>query len=349
MHILVVDGNSPDGTADLVKPFTEKYENVHLLRKEKGGLGGDYIAGMKYAMHKLGADFVGEMDADLQHDPADVARLVEALLSGADVAVGTRFIKGGSIPSGWGIHRKFLSYFGNLYARMTTGLWQLHDITSGFRITRARGFLDTVDLDALFSKRFAYKLDMMYRLHQLGAKITEVPIAFHERDVGESKIQVFASLNNNDWLDSYMVVTMVFLERLGLLKHKRFIKVALIGVFGGGVQFVTYTLIRLLLKVSPQIATVVSAEVAIISNFIFNHRWAFKDRKEHGHWLAKLLSFNFLSIGSPIIQLAVVHFFVNWLGEGLLREWAYLATGIWLGLIWNYLSYSRVVWRKSSQ
>lgn len=347
VQILVVDGNSPDGTAEIVKPYTESHEKIHLLCKEKGGLGADYIAGMKYAMHKLSADFVGEMDADLQHNPADVRRLVEVLLQGADVAVGTRYVPGGAIPAEWGIFRKFLSFFGNLYARVMTGLTGYHDLSSGFRITRVKGFLDKVDLDALFSKRFAYKFDLMYRLHHLGAKIVEVPISFAPRDLGKSKQQL-TDINKNDWLDSYLVVSLVFLERIGLKQYLRFFKVAMIGIFGGLVQFVAYTLIRLLLTFSPQVATALSSELAIISNFYLNHHWAFKDRQGNGPLLTKFLSFNLFSIGSPIIQVLIVHWGVTSFGEGLIREWLYLFVGLWLGLIWNYFSYSKLIWRNKS-
>ena len=348
MNILVVDGNSPDGTADVVKPYTERFENVHLLRKEKGGLGGDYVAGMKSAMHKLGADFVGEMDADLQHNPADVRRLVEAIQSGKDVAVGTRFVKGGAIPAGWGWNRKFLSFFGNLYARAMTGMWSAHDITSGFRLSRVKGFIDTIDLDNLFSKRFAYKMDLYYRLHKLGASIEEVPISFAERKIGESK-QMLIDFNTNDWLDSYIVVTQIFLERIGLLNRKRFVKVALIGIFGALVQFIVYTAIRLSFSFSPQLSTALSAELAIISNFYLNHHWAFKDRQDSGPLFSKFLSFNVLSIGSPIIQILTVHLGVTTFGEGLVYEWVFLSAGLLLGLIWNYISYSRIVWREKPE
>ena len=367
MHVLVVDGNSKDRTQEIVNKHAADDSHIHLLLERpggEGGLGGAYILAMKHAMSELGADTVMEMDADLQHNPQYIHDMIAAVDNGADVAVGTRFIKGGSIPREWGLLRKFLSGVGNIYARLCTGMYRAHDITSGFRLTTVAGYLDQVDLDNLLSKRFAYKMDLYYRLHKLGATIAEVPIKFEERELGESKLKALTNLNNNDWLDSYIVVMLIFLERIGLLQHKRFMQVALIGIFGGLVQFTTYNILDLSVTFKglflgffseEVVLAAIAIEAAIISNFLLNHHWAFKDRKNGNHWFSRLVQFNVLSSGSIVIQLITVSLGLRFFGNDIrifglaLLANLYQAVGIWLGLIWNYLSYSRIVWRAPKQ
>ena len=146
MHLLVVDDFSPDGTGDIVKKYQSKYPNLHLLQKQKEGLGWAYIRGMQYAMFKLGADAVMEMDADFQHPPRFVKDMVAAYLNGADYVIGSRYIKGGSIPKEWAFSRKFVSYFGNLFIRLALLKPKIHDLTTGFRLTRVKGVLDQIVL-----------------------------------------------------------------------------------------------------------------------------------------------------------------------------------------------------------
>jgi len=117
MHLLVVDDFSPDGTGKIVDGLRSKYKNLHLLQKQKEGLGWAYIRGFQYAMKKLQADAVMEMDADFQHPPRFVIPMVKAYLDGADYCIGSRYIKGGSVPREWALFRKMVSYFGNLYIR----------------------------------------------------------------------------------------------------------------------------------------------------------------------------------------------------------------------------------------
>ncbi len=346
-HILVVDGNSPDGTADIVRQLSQKYPNLHLLlEKEKAGLGAAYVFGMQHAMKELGAEVVIEMDADLQHSPADVKQLVAEIDKGADVVVGTRYIEGGSIPKNWGLHRKFISVFGNIFARLMMGMWDCHDVSSGFRATRVKGFLEKVALNSLLSKRFGYKLDLYYRLHQLGAKIAEVPIKFHEREAGDSK-QEFANISKNDFIDTLMVVT-----KIRLSKSKRLIKFAVVGVIG----FIVQTLVFEILLHSnlpffnlPFNATATAAEVAVVSNFIWSNLWTFADRKlKISQVPAKFIQFNLGSLGSIGAQWVTVRIGTGIFGADFWPVHISYIIGIGLGMISNYLVYSRLIWRKSS-
>ena len=187
---LVVDDSSPDGTADVVRTYIKNDKNVHLLfRTEKQGLGAAYIAGMKYAIEHLGPDVIFEMDADLSHDPAEISSLMRSIKEGSDFAIGSRYIKGGSIPKNWGFHRMMISKSANIYTRMMLGIKTVNDCTGGFRAIRTSVF-DKVDLDKLNVKGYAFQISLLYAAYKSGMIITEVPIHFAERNAGKSKIQL---------------------------------------------------------------------------------------------------------------------------------------------------------------
>jgi len=210
MSLLVVDDNSPDGTGKMVLGLLKKFKSVVLLEGEKQGLGAAYRRGFQYAIEKLKADAVMEMDADFQHDPWDVPRFVEELDRGYDYILGSRFIKGGSIPSDWGWYRTFVSVVSNLFIRLVLGLWGIHDFTTGFRLARVKGSLDRVDLGKLLSRSYAYKIHLVVEMGSLGAKIKEIPIRFVSREKGWSKME------SEDILESLRVVFTIRARTLGL-------------------------------------------------------------------------------------------------------------------------------------
>ena len=185
-EILIVDDNSPDGTSRVVEKITEENPRVHLLsRKGKGGLGTAYIAGFKYAIDH-GYDYVMEMDADLSHDPADILKFQEALLNHADVVVGSRYAFGGASVLNWPLKRLLLSYGGNIFARLVTGV-PVHDMTAGFKAFKIE-VLKSMDLNLIRSNGYAFQVEMNVRAYRRGFKIVEVPIVFAERRVGVSKM-----------------------------------------------------------------------------------------------------------------------------------------------------------------
>ena len=195
LHLLVVDDNSPDGTGEIVRNKMERFSKLYLHSGERKGLGAAYVRGMTYAMHELHADAVIEMDADFQHDPRYIQDFVSEYINGADYVVGSRFIKGGSIPSDWAWYRRAVSYFGNRFAKAVLRLPDVHDITTGFRLTRVNGILDQINLNNLMAqKRFAYKVDLLCRTVHLSTKTVEFPIAFHCRNNETSKFSLMEIL-----------------------------------------------------------------------------------------------------------------------------------------------------------
>lgn len=185
VHVLVVDDGSPDGTARIVEEISAADpERVHLLRRAaKMGLGRAYVSGFKWALER-GYRAVVEMDADLSHDPAVAPRLLDAL-ENADLAIGSRYVPAGHIEN-WGSFRRFLSQWGNGYARLLLG-FGVRDSTSGFRAFRSE-MLSRLDLDHMRSEGYAFQIETTRRVHRAGGRITEVPITFTERVAGRSKM-----------------------------------------------------------------------------------------------------------------------------------------------------------------
>lgn len=187
-HILVIDDGSPDGTAGIVKGLMQGEFSGRLFiieRSGKLGLGTAYIAGFKYALSH-GYDYIFEMDADFSHAPEDLPRLYEACHGdGYDVAIGSRYISGVNVVN-WPIGRVLMSYFASKYVRFITGM-KICDTTAGFKCYR-RKVLETIDLDRIRFKGYAFQIEMKYTAYKKGYKIKEVPVVFVNRREGVSKM-----------------------------------------------------------------------------------------------------------------------------------------------------------------
>jgi dolichol-phosphate mannosyltransferase len=183
--VLVVDDGSPDGTADLAARVGEELGGVAVLRRPgKAGLGSAYREGFRRGLAE-GYEALVEMDADLSHDPAALPSLVAAVADGADLAIGSRYVPGGTIPN-WSWHRRALSRWGNRYAAWALRL-PVRDATSGFRVYRAAA-VAKVDLDTVRADGYGFQIEMAYRVAHLGGTIVEVPISFTDRVRGTSKM-----------------------------------------------------------------------------------------------------------------------------------------------------------------
>lgn len=187
-NILVIDDGSPDGTAEIVKRMMDgKYKGcIHLIEREgKQGLGTAYIAGFQWAIeHK--ANYIFEMDADFSHNPKDLLKLYDACaIEGADLAIGSRYVTGVNVVN-WPMGRVLMSYFASKYVRTVLGV-KIHDTTAGFVCYR-RKLLETIELDKIRFKGYAFQIEMKFTAYKCGAKITEVPIIFVNRVLGTSKM-----------------------------------------------------------------------------------------------------------------------------------------------------------------
>lgn len=336
MHLLVADNKSTDGMTEIVESEMKRYGNLHIVQQgNKKGLGNAYVVGFKYAMEKLSADAVMEMDADGQHPPRFVKPMVDAYLAGADYVIGSRYIKGGSVPSEWALFRKLISFFGNLFIRVVLVKPKIHDLTTGFRLMRVRGVLEKIDLDNLMEReRFAYKVDLLYQCLKLSKKTVEVPLEFAARKTDKSKFNM-----------KEMIATFKVAIILGIRDKARFIKFGTVGFLGYLVNAISLQFFSKLGWPEPAIWAA-STELAIINNFILNNVWTFKAEKIKGikMLVVKFLQFNLTSAGALIIQTVAGTIGVYFFGPGS-RQILLPFIILFLVLPYNYFMYNVVIWK----
>ena len=336
LHVLVFDSASTDATQSIVETLQTNYPRLHLkTESKKSGLGSAYLQAMRYALTEMAADIVFEFDADLSHKPEYIKPMLEQLKT-CDVVLGSRYTKGGSIPSNWGWHRKALSILGNHVARMVLTR-QYKDFTSGFRATRREALLNALPAKFL-SSQYAYKLELLWLLHKNKTVICEYPIDFIDREKGHSKLPA------NSIFDSLRVVLTLRFHEL-----KQYLKMCLVGFTGMSVQFIVYNVARQYW--SPFQAAQMAVTVAIINNFILNSRFTFKESRQ-------LSGFDKVkSLGLFLIySVAIIYFQSYWLelgvkliGVGHLKENLIVISGMVVGSFLNYFIYSRIVWRERTQ
>ncbi len=337
MHLLYADDTSPDGTYKVVQKYQEKYKWLHLkLSKEKIGIGGAYINAFKYARDVLEADYIMEFDADFQHRIEDIPKFLDAIKEDPDLVIGSRYIKGGTIPSEWGLMRKFFSVVGNYVCRVGFLMPGIHDFTTGFKLTKVKGGLDKIPLDNIYSKSFAYKIQMTAEIANKGGKIIEVPIIFKPRVEGQSK------LIKNELGDFLRVI---FLFQKNNPKILKFIRFGIVGFAGYVVNAFSLWLFTLW-QFPSAFAWGLSTEFAIINNFIFNNAWTFRSEKISGIGMLskKFLQFNATSAGALLIQ--VVFGSISDLVFGPeKRQFALPFIILFVVLPYNYFMYNKVIWR----
>lgn len=332
--ILVVDDTSPDGTKKAVEAFQQSHKNVYILSGKKEGLGKALLRGMTYAVESLHADILIQMDADMSHDPNVLPEFIEKLNSGYDFVVGSRYIAGGSIPQNWGIHRKIYSVIGNTFVRFGLGKIKVHDWTGGYRAFQASYFEKAKKVVSPYSG-YVFQIAFLYTSLSNGARVGEVPIAFTDRKFGHSKIAPLEYILS--------IVKFVLSSRYRDIVRGKFARFAVVGAIG----FLINTLILQIFVqfgFHPAMGSAIGAEFAIISNFILNNAWTFHDRKISGGKLVpKFIQFNLAAFGGLIIQSACVLLGTNTTGKETYFFWYIF--GVSIGLIWNYIMYSRVIWK----
>jgi dolichol-phosphate mannosyltransferase len=209
--ILIIDDNSPDGTADIVKNLQKSFLNLNLVeRPGKMGLGTAYIVGFKWALER-GYNYIYEMDADFSHDPRDLVKLYKACSEdGADLAIGSRYISGVNVVN-WPLSRVLMSYVASIYVRMITGM-RIMDTTAGFKCYR-KEVLQNIRLDKVKSIGYGFQIEMKFKTWKLGYKIVEVPIIFTDRKLGASKMSG-GIFNEALWGVLRMKIRSIFVKNL---------------------------------------------------------------------------------------------------------------------------------------
>lgn len=352
LQILFVDDNSPDGTRHEVGKVIRQYSFIHILNnKRKGGLGHAYKKGFAYALDKLGADIIFEFDADLSHDPSKIPAMLKEIKAGAALVLGSRYIRGGGIPTKWTFHRKFLSIAGNLFIRIVMGNFKIHDWTTGYR-AMTKEVISTVmpELQGKVFAGYSWQTGFLVKALELGFAVTEVPFVFVDRQKGKSKLG-----------PEYMINNFVYIIncRMKQIFSSRIFKFILVGGFGSLVQFAFLYLFRMFIP-SFQLANFLSIETAILSNFTWSNLWTFADRRLLASAIpAKFLQFNLASFGSIVIQVVVAFlgekfiglhplFTLPIIGLGVDTGVMFAVVGILIGMFWNFFAYSHLVWKKKS-
>ena len=366
LNILVADDQSPDGTSDVVRELQKKYKNIDLNTGPKKGLGAAYVRAMTYAVEKLDADLVCEIDADLSHDPKRFPLFVKKIEEGADIVVGTRYSDGGSLPKNWPFIRKVFSVTANLIVRSVTGRFKIHDWTGGYRVLKKEVFLKEKSKIELY-QGYTFQVAFLYNAVMDGFKVGEVPINFVDRTLGRSKIAPLEYIIN---LLSYVIIARI-------KELQRVIKFLIVGGVGFIVQILlqegSYRLgIALLLvrffyslqgshvgvmdATAQGVAAGIGAEGAILSNFMFNNFWTFSDTSKMSHssiFIVKLVKFNVASLLSIIIQGAAVALGVMVLGSSFklagfiipVRIAILFPTIIFIVIPLNYFIYNKFIWK----
>lgn len=368
MSILVADDDSPDGTAEAVKQLAKKYKNLDVSSGPRYGLGAAYVRGMTYAIKKMKADVLFEMDADLQHDPEKIPEFLGKIEKGYDMAIGNRYSDGGSIPENWPIQRKAFSVIANIIIKTIFMKFSIHDWTGGYRALKKEVFLKEKEELTQF-RGYTFQVSFLHKAVRDGFKIGEVPFHFSDRTLGNSKIAP----------KEYIVDLLRYIIGARIKEFLRFIKFLIVGTCGFVVQIITQeTVVRSGLAlhiaqvISPAIFSVTrhggivairdgigggfGAESAILSNFMFNNFWTFSDArkiKEKSPFIIRLLKFNFTSIASIVIQASSIWFFVRTFGEKVnIFEYAIptrlvvvVPTIILIIIPINYIIYNKIIWK----
>ncbi len=339
IEVLYVDDTSPDKTYEIIQAKMKQYKWLHLLlNPEKRCLGKSYAKVFQYAMEKLGADYIMEFDSDFQHRPDEIKNLVAKIDDGYEYIIGSRYVPGGSIPKAWGFNRKFLSVVGNLVARIGLLLPKVHDVTTGFKLTKVKGVMDQVPLDHLYSNSFAYKVHILADCVNRGAKVCEVPITFEARTAGESKII------KNEMIETLKVI---FLFQIHNPKIIRFVKFGVVGFVGFLVNYIGLEIFKRL-GLTTYFATLIATELAIISNFAFNNIWTFKEKMITNlkDLVVQFVKFNVSSLFAVIVQPLIVAGAAKIFEDTSLVRLAALVFALVVVIIpYNYAVYNIFIWK----
>lgn len=359
IHVLIVDSHSPDGTGEIAKNLSQKIARVHFLDIKERGLGRALIKGYEYALDKLNAGVVMQIDADMQHDPNEIPLFLKKIDEGYEYVQGSRFIKGGENRISF--MRQVFSYGSSLICRLMSGIWQINDFTPSYK-AYTRKLYERMDKDSIpwQGTTFLIQPAAVVEAYRAGAKMTEVPIRFNNRRADRSKNEVA-----NYVIDILGYGLEVRLRKWGISfpalywarRSKTFIKFGVVGFVGTMVDFIFYNLFIGSFGLRPATAKGISTEIAILNNFTFNNLWTFKRRKTKTNIWQKLLIFNTVSFGGLIISVVIVKLLHNLYGDGIFTLGflkiqyynIFFFAAIPPMMVWNFLMNHLVTWKNDTE
>lgn len=341
VSILIVDDNSPDGTADIVRTLqtTVGAQRLQMISGKKAGLGKAYMRGFEDGLRQDVYDVFIMMDADFSHDPHAMPGLLQAIDEGADYVIGSRYVHGGSIPGNWPLMRIINSRVANFVAHFFTDMDKgIADVTGGYKAIRTSA-LKKIDLQSINAAGYVFQVSLLHEFARRSAVIKEVPITFIDRQYGNSKMKA------RDILE--------FIYRAYKLNPEsrisRLLRFGLVGACGSVVNIVVLTLLVHFSHLSVFVAVAIAIEVSIISNFFMNHYYTFKLRamparqsETSSRLIIKLIKFNIGALGGALISFltfSLLHkeLHVQYVIADLLA--------IVLAMGWNYWMSTKVVWK----
>ncbi len=329
LNVLVNDSESTDKTNEIVKKLIKIYpKKLFLINSKKQGLGKAYLQSFNYALENLKPYVIFQMDADFSHDPKLIPIFLKEIEKGADFVIGSRYIKGGSIPKNWGWYRKIFSIFGNFIVRFGFMKLKIHDWTSGYRAIKSWLIKDCLDHIKKYSG-YVFQIALLDKSVKKNTVIKEIPLNFVDRIYGKSKIIFFQYIFN---------------ILLYLLIYSTFIKFVIVGIIGAVVDFgLSYLLDINSPNKSVKLITLISTESAIISNYLLNNFWSFNEKKKSPlkkEFYIDFLKFNFISSGSVIIQTLGMSFLTNIFGRNLWCLYKFLII-VFIIIPYSYILYNK--------
>lgn len=358
VEVLVVDDTSPDKTYEAVlemqrRPEYKKF--LHLvINPKKSGLGGAYMRGMNEAFEKLNADVIFEFDADFSHDPQKIPAFLKKIDEGYDFVIGGRYKDGGAIDPDWPLIRKFYSVVGNLVIMTVLTDFRIRDWTSGYRAITKEVYEKVIkEMDASRFSGYTWQIGFLHKAVRAGFKITEVPIQFIDRKIGESKL-------GSEYIKNTLFY--IFQVRLQEIMEHRLFKFVVVGGVTALLQLILTAILERVFRgigwssdFWMGVVQLIGIETSIICNFSLNNLWTFKSHqlKGAGKILPQFLKFNLSAVGSILIQMATLQ-----IGLRLSSDWqwwivtptlTYTAIGIMLGMVWNYFAYNKFIWKTKTK
>lgn len=356
IEVLVVDSHSPDGTGEIARRLAEENPKVHFLDVKMRGLGLAIVSGYKYALDKLDADILMQIDADLQHDPGDIPKFLKKIQEGFEFIQGSRFAKGGANKIS--ASRQIFSLGMSITCRLLTGIWEISDFAPSYKAF-TKNLYQKLDQSSIpwHGTTFLISPALVVEASRAGAKMTEVPIVFRDRVMDRSKNEIA-----NYIIDVLGYGLEVRLSKWGIKlpvlflarRSKTFIKFGSVGFVGTMVDFIFYNILIGTFSIRPATSKAISTEIAILNNFIFNNIWTFKKRKTRNTFFGKLLIFNIISLGGLAIGVLIVKFLHIVYGDGTVKIGfleipyynLYFFTTIPPVMTWNFLMNHYVTWKK---
>lgn len=335
--VLIVDDNSPDGTAEIVRGLQKVNPDIELLMGKKEGLGRAYLRGFRYVIEHMETDVVVMMDADYSHDPNAIPRMVEKIDEGADYVIGSRYVADASIPGNWPILRILNSRIANFVATNFAGIdSQVRDISGGFKAINMRA-LRQIPLDKIVTRGYGFQMHLLYEFQKCGYKIVEVPTTFRERKLGSSKMSL------NDIL-GFLKCAYGLNPNSPVRTLTRFL---FVGIVGASVNLSVLFLLNQYTLLHDVWSSAIATETSIIFNFFLHtlftfrglelRRWGFRET------LNKLVTYNIASAGTVALTVAVFSTLNLYMGVHYLTA-QFLAIGV--AFLLNYWMSSTVIWKK---